>query len=145
MSFDNGAGGSDVGAFTANLALGAPLVWTNQASITTVNRSNGVTVNWTGGASNSYVQISGMSVTGNGTLAVLNAYFNCAAPVAANQFTVPRAVLLALPPGGSGPPSGPFGTLSVSNITGQQFTAPGLDLGLVSTSVNFNNVIVTYQ
>ena len=138
-------GGGDVGSFTANLTLGAPLVWSNQAAITTVNRSNGVTVSWTGGADNSYVQISGMSVTGGGTLAVVTAYFTCAAPVSANQFTVPPAVLLALPPGGSGPPSGPYGTLSVSNITGQELTAPGLDLGLISTSVNYNNVMVTYQ
>ncbi len=142
LIFDNGTGGADVGAFTANLTLGAPLVWLNEAAITTVNRSNGVTVNWAGGAANSYVQISGMSVARSGPLVVLNAFFTCAAPVTANQFTVPPAVLLALPPGTGAPP---FGTLSVSNTTGQQFMAPGLDFGLVTASVNFVSTGVTYQ
>jgi len=145
LSFDNGAGGLNVGAFTASLTLGTPMVWTNQASFNTVNRSNGLTVTWTGGAANSYVQISGRSVAGSESLAVVNGHFTCAAPVTAHQFTVPPAVLLALPPGGTGPQFAPFGTLSVSNITGQPFMAPGLDLGLLSTSVNFVSSSVIYR
>jgi hypothetical protein len=58
----NGTGGTDVGAFDIDVAvlrqtfcgstgLCAPpaLTWTNEGQITTVQRSAGVTVNWTGG------------------------------------------------------------------------------------------------
>ncbi len=142
LNFDNGAGGPDVGSFTSSLTLGAPLVWTNEAAFASVNRSQGLTVTWTGGAPNSFVQISGMSAAVTGAITLPGVSFTCAAPVAANQFTVPSTVLLALPAFGSIPP---LGTLSVSNIAGQTFTAPGLDLGLVSAAMNFTNIMVTYQ
>src|SRR5207253_6586559 len=46
---DNGAGGTDVGPFTATLTLKTPLTWTNQDAITQVTRSQGVQVTWSGG------------------------------------------------------------------------------------------------
>ena len=89
FNFDNGPGGPDIGAFKASLTLGTPLVWSNAANITTVNRSNGVTVTWTGGSPNSYVQVSGTAVAASGSPGAVAVFFTCAAPVAANQFTVP--------------------------------------------------------
>jgi uncharacterized protein (TIGR03437 family) len=141
LNFDNAAGGADVQAFMANLTLGNPLVWSNEAAVTTISRSNGLTITWTGGAANSYVRISGMSGGGTPPFGFHTAFFTCAAPANANQFTVPASVLLALPPTG---PNAMFSTLSVSNNYGQLFIAPGLDLGLVTASVNFSTT-VTYQ
>jgi hypothetical protein len=148
FKFDNGSGGPDVGAFTTQAMLSAPLVWSNMSSITTVNRSQGVTVNWTGGASNSYVSISGVSIGGTQS-APLAVIFICTAPVSALTFTVPAAVLLALPPsltmsvGGVTISVG--GGLSVSNYSNPvSFTAPGLDLGYVNAYVT-NGTSVTYQ
>ena len=145
FNFDNGTGGPDVRAFKASLTLGTPLVWSNAANITTLNRSNGLTVTWTGGSPNSYVQISGTAVAASGSPSATSASFTCAAPVAANQFTVPPAVLLALPATGAGAQPVQFPTLSVGNVTyGQPFATQGLDLGYVSASVN-STIVVTYQ
>ncbi len=93
---NNGSGGADVGPFNATLNVPAPLVWTNAASITTVNRANGQTVTWTGGDNTSSVQILGFSTTGAST-ALVGAEFVCTAPASAGTFTIPAAVLLALP------------------------------------------------
>jgi uncharacterized repeat protein (TIGR02543 family) len=126
----NGASGADVGAYTAGLDFPNPLVWTNSSSDGTVTRVNGVTVTWTGGASGTYAQISGSS---SSTATGFSASFVCNAPVTAGTFTVPEAVLLALPAG--------TGSLAVSNNTiPQSFTATGLDfgfsIGYASTSVS---------
>ncbi len=143
FNFDNGAGGSDVRSFTASITLGTPLVWSNEATITTVNRSNGVTVNWAGGLANRYVRISGTSFATSGGFTTIGAFFTCAAPVSANQFTVPSSVLLGLPPTGTGP--GAYGTLSVGNYSnGQRFTALGLDVGSITAAVT-SSTPVTYQ
>jgi len=60
--------------------------------------------------------------------------FNCVAPLAAGQFTVPAAVLESLPPTGVAigalPPTG-NGYVYVANGSIQQFSAPGLNLGLL--------------
>lgn len=143
----NGPGGPDVGAFTASINMAPPLVWQNQSSITTVNRPQGVTVNWTGGDPNSFVQITGASIT-TGTPPLV-AIFTCTAPVAALQFTVPATVLLALPPSGTisagGVTISAGSSLSVSNYTNPgSFTAPGIDLGFISAYVS-NSTVVTYQ
>lgn len=57
-----GSGGKDVGAFSATINFPNPLVWTNQPSPTfTINRAQGYTVTWSGGAPGTYVEIGGQS------------------------------------------------------------------------------------
>jgi uncharacterized protein (TIGR03437 family) len=125
FTFDNGGGGKDVAHFNASLNVGPVLNWTNQASITSVTRTQPVNVTWTGGAAGTFVSISGGSSTTTGKSFTVS--FTCIAPVAAGQFTVPVNVLLALPAG--------TGSLSVSDSGNfQTFTASGLDLGIVSGS-----------
>jgi len=126
FTFDNGSGGKDVGHFNTSINAAPALNWTNQASINAVTRTQGVNVTWTGGASGSFVGISGgSSATSGGKTYTVS--FSCIAPVAAGQFTVPVNVLLALPAGA--------GSLAVSNSGNfQTFTASGLDVGFVSAS-----------
>jgi hypothetical protein len=118
-----GTGGKDVGPFTATVNYRNPLVWTNMNAITSVNRSQGVTVTWTGGDPNSYVLISGGSSSPQtNSTPVLGAGFFCYAQVSAGQFTVPSFVLLGMPIG--------MGSLTVENsTTPQPFTASGLTYG----------------
>lgn len=124
----NATGGKNVGAFNTTVNFPVPLVWTNMNSITSVNRAQGVTVNWTGGAAGTYVQINGSSTSTIGG-SITSVSFTCNAPVSAGTFTVPPPVLLALPAGS--------GDLEVSNSTNPQtFTASGLDLGYQFASVS---------
>jgi uncharacterized protein (TIGR03437 family) len=92
-----GTGGPDVGPFTVAVSDNNPLVWTNQSAIAAVNRSQGVTVMWTGGIPGTYVQISGGS-----TAIAVSATFLCVAPVGDGQFTVPAYVLEAMPAASGG-------------------------------------------
>jgi len=146
FTFDNGSGGSDVGAFKAQAQLASPLVWSNMNSISTVTRSNGVTVNWTGGDPSSYTSITGLSFGSvNGSVSnFVVGDFTCQAQTSAGTFTVPSAVLLALP--ASTTIEGiSFSSLSLSNDTAPvTFTATGLDIGWVVASVE-NTITVTYQ
>jgi uncharacterized protein (TIGR03437 family) len=119
----NGTGGTtagtSVGAFSTTLNLGVPLVWSNMNSITAVNRAQGLSVTWTGGAPNTYVIIYGSSAS---ALAGVNVSFTCFAPVALGQFAIPSYILNALPAGS--------GALSVEATTPlQSFFASGLDVG----------------
>jgi len=96
----------------------------------TVARNQGLTVNWTGGPSGSYVIISGSSASGTAT-----GSYTCFAPQSAGQFTVPSYILLGLPAG--------TGNTTVQNSTNLgTFSANGLDvgrtLGAVSFQVNSN-------
>jgi len=121
----NGAGGNDIGPFTAMVDYSNPLNWTNQGSIPSVMRSQGVTVTWTGGDTKGYVQISGTSTSpqnANGANGSVSAGFVCLAPVSAGQFTVPPYILLGMPAG--------TGSLTVENTTTPvSFTAPNMDYG----------------
>lgn len=133
----NGAGGPDVGSFSTDLTLGAPLKWTNMDQTTDVTRANGLTVTWSGGNNGTYVLISGSSIflQGNSAANAVFVSFTCTAPVDAHTFTVPSDVLLALPPssGSVGGVSIPTGSLSVGNYTNPKpFTATGLDYGVVN-------------
>jgi uncharacterized protein (TIGR03437 family) len=148
FNFNNGSGGPDVGGFTTSVTVAAPLVWTNMSAITSVTRSKGVTVNWTGGNSSTYVEIEGSAFSGSSQTSV-GGYFYCTAPVSAGTFTVPASVLLSLPPWGSVTESGvtiPIpGTLVVGNYSNPvQFTASGLDFGFVQYYNSSSNQ-VTYQ
>src|SRR5579862_4630133 len=65
LAFSNNQGGSSVGAFTEPVNIPAPIAWTNKGQLTTVNRSEGLTLTWTGGDPNAY-----LSIGGNNTAAV---------------------------------------------------------------------------
>lgn len=113
--------GQTVGKFSTSANFTNPITWTNSGSLGTITRAQGATVTWSGGASGTYVEISGYSAA---TVAgqYLNVGFVCNAPASAQQFAIPSYVLQALPVG--------TGTLSVENSTNPQaFTASGLDYG----------------
>ena len=55
-----GPGGTDVGAFDPVSTIVPAFDWTNRNTITAVNRSQGLTINWTGG-SPGWVEITGFS------------------------------------------------------------------------------------
>ncbi|HUJ49736.1 MAG TPA: hypothetical protein VLW25_06040 [Bryobacteraceae bacterium] len=127
-----GTGGPDVGPFSVTVSDPSPLVWTNQQSITSVNRSQDLTVTWTGGIPGTWVQIGGGSTTVS-----VSGTFLCYAPVSAGQFTIPSYVLLASPVGNGG-----INLINQSN--NQPFQATGLDITTAvaetesSISVPFN-------
>ncbi|MBV9772201.1 MAG: hypothetical protein JOZ32_21695 [Bryobacterales bacterium] len=121
----NGAGGKDVGSFSVTTSLGSPLFsWTNMASATSVTRAQGVTVDWQGGQTGTYVEISGFS-EGNG----VGAGFVCLAHQEALQFAVPSWVTGSLPAG--------QGTLDVFNVSDPvTYTATGLSFGYAYAEVD---------
>ena len=137
FTINNGSGGADIGPASAGpVTIPAALVWSNQGSISTVTRSQGLTVTWTGGDPNGEALIIGFAIQ---STPQVGAKFICTAPTKAGQFTVPPAVLLALPA------SSTAAQLSVGGITAPvTFVAPGLDSGyafsVASTSQN-----VAYQ
>ncbi len=130
-----GSGGSQVGPFTAKVVLPNPILqWTNQGAAATITRTQGVTVDWTGGGPGTYVIISGDSLD---LSAGISGNFTCLANQSAGTFTVPSYVTLTLPPG--------TGSLSVENAASfGTFTATGLDYGVTFgfTGVSVNS---TYQ
>ena len=126
---DNGAGGKDIGPFKTTITINSPLTWTNESSISTINRSQGVTLTWTGGDPGSYVFIQGIDAIRSPL--TVTSQFLCIAPIGSGQFTVPAEVLLALPP------SDPSGTsfISLGSYTlGSTISATGLDYGVFNAS-----------
>src|SRR6202022_4036680 len=88
------AGGADVGAFQANITNPAPLTWTNRDQVTNINRTQPLTINWTGGPSNAPVAIIGANVD-NPTNST--ALFVCMAPPGSGTFSVPPYILANVP------------------------------------------------
>ena len=86
-----GAGGKDVGPFSASINLGSPLTITGGLP-TSVTRSAGLTLNWTGGNSTDFVYvIGGAGPTANSTT------FLCTSTAGAATVTVPASILNQLP------------------------------------------------
>ena len=128
-------GGAGVSASSVMVALPDPfLVWTNQSASSTVTRSQGIHVTWTGGLPGSFVIISGTSSPPGG----LATSFVCYAPQSALAFTVPSYVTELLPAGN--------GTLGLVDTTPyKRFTAPGLNGGAAWASNGNGSGSVTYH
>lgn len=124
----SGSGGANVGAFNVSINVQTPLTLTNTSALSSITRSQGATLTWSGGFSNGYVVVD---IVGpfNGTVnGSVNIY--CFASGSAGQLSMPASALLALPAGG--------GNLFAANITAPQtITATGLDLGLAFAAVSF--------
>lgn len=136
FTFSNGSGATAVGTLSkASVTMPTPIVWTNMTALSTISRSGGATVTWSGGSPGTFVVIQGSAMQpapANQTVA-----FACAAPVNAGQFTIPPSLLLAMP--------AVAGQLGVYNVTfPAPFTAPGLDLGAAFAEVDWK-ISVMYQ
>jgi hypothetical protein len=113
----SGPGGTDIPAFQAQVTAPPAITSTNAAS---VNRSQGLTVTWTGGDPNGFVIISGISTLAGGN----GAMFTCTAPAGAGTFAVPPMVTTSLPVSSTG-------VLTVMGYSAPaSFTASGIDAGL---------------
>jgi hypothetical protein len=126
-------GGADVQKFSASFTLPALPTLTSPPpdapTPTTVTRANGLTVNWSGAAPNTYVEIDGVSAIDNSN--TVGASFQCNVAAAAGSFTIPSNILLALPGGNFGalyftpgilPQSVPGAGLTFSQLTAQYET-----------------------
>lgn len=145
-----GPGGKDVGSFNTSITLGTPLNITGGLP-SAVTRSQGLTLNWSGGNATDAVEIIGYSgsTSGSGTSAVTTATeFICTTTAGQDTFTVPASVLTQLP---ATPPSSANGAgfLEVaSGPTPVSFT-PSLTAGgsVASTfsALVATGALVTYQ
>ena len=109
-----GGGGKDVPAFSASLNVGANVVWTNKAGISSIDPSQPLSVTWSGGASPGYVVVGGYVESGR-------AGFVCVEDSSKGSFTIPSFILSMLPPGAGGMFISP-------HPLSQQATIPGVDL-----------------
>jgi uncharacterized protein (TIGR03437 family) len=144
VSVTNGNGGADVMGFTANTTAHSGFTWTNSAAVSTINRSHGQEIDWSGEAANSFVTITGLSETVDPvTLVPALTAFTCLEDASKEKFTIPPSVLLAIPQTSTQTPGS--GTLEVGNSTAPgPFTAMGLDFGLIEFVTSTRNN-VTYQ
>jgi uncharacterized protein (TIGR03437 family) len=116
-----GAGGADVGAFNVQVQLN-PVDWTNPNVATSIDRSQPLTLTWTGGRPNDYVMAIGTSSS-----RTTNATFVCIARAPELKITVGTHILQNLP--ASTLEGSILGVFSISEP--KSFTASGLDAGSV--------------
>lgn len=142
FTVDNGGGGPDVGAFRGSLTIPANAVnWSNQA-LSTVQRSQDLTVTWTGGGAGEIVTIMGASAEPTIKAGV---QFICLERANAGSFTVPSWVLSTLPPSGTtqGIRVG-FVAVGTSLAQPARFTAAGTDVNFFNwATLQLKNV--TFQ
>jgi uncharacterized protein (TIGR03437 family) len=120
-SFSNGAGGSDVGPLSFTFPVPEQVTWSNAPAMysSPIDRTQPLTIAWSGGDSNGYVDIEGYAEAGTYDIG-----FECAAPTSAGQFTIPSSILLAMP---TGPGQFQVNTYAFTSSVG---TVPGFDFAL---------------
>ena len=111
-AFSDGAGGPDVGPLSFNFPVPPPVSWTNQSAISgsAIDRTQPLTVTWSGGDPNGYVDIQGFSQVFSVLSGQYIVGFQCSAPESAGQFTIPPSILLGMPGGNV------FGNIQVSTV-----------------------------
>jgi uncharacterized protein (TIGR03437 family) len=113
-----GTGGRDLTAFSATLKVGGNIVWTNKTGISTVERSQPLTVTWSGGTTPGSVLIGGYFESREAPFVG----FACAEDTGKGSFTIPSFILSALPPAANG------GVMFIGpHPLSQPVTIPGAD------------------
>ena len=125
-SFTDGAGGPDIGPLNFSFNVPQQITWSNQAVVSgsPVTRANPLTITWSGGDGNGFVDILGKAQNSDGQY---NVGFECAAPTSAGQFTIPSSILLAMPTGPSAFASIQVSTAALPYTLG---TIPGFDAAI---------------
>jgi uncharacterized protein (TIGR03437 family) len=128
-----GTGGTDIGAFSSQIAIPPLPTLTSPVYIPSfaLTRSSGLTSVWTGGDPNATAQIQVQSASDPGLTIGSTAQCNVAAGTGA--FTIPSYVLLPLP-------TGNLGSFSfASKNTDVPFTATSLGVGILRAVGNFTS------
>jgi len=139
-NFSN-TGGSGVGPLSFGFPVPAQVTWTNQAALTntSITRAQPLTIAWSGGDANGYVDIIGQgSVAGSTNYTY---YFDCSSATSAGQFTIPAYVLLGMPAG-----AGALASLQVSTaaLPVTSVAVPGFD-AFIDTSKFAVNIPVVFK
>ena len=114
-----GAGGHDVTAFSATLNVGASVLWTNKSAINTIDRSQPLTITWSGGPDGGSVVLGGY--VNSDRVGLVG--FVCTEAASAGSFTIPSFMLSTLPAAATG------GGMFISpHPLSRQVTIPGIDL-----------------
>jgi len=130
-----GAGGRDLSAFSATLNVGGNILWTNKAAITTIDRSQSLTVTWSGGTNPGYVLLGGYVYSNTASLAG----FVCTEYTSKGSFTIPSFILSVLPPAATG------GVMFISpHPLSRKVTIPGVDLAYFIDGSNDSKSVI-YQ
>jgi uncharacterized protein (TIGR03437 family) len=87
----SGSGGHDAGAFSATVNVAGHLSISNKESLAAVDRTQPLTVTWTGGTSGNYVLIGG------GSTHVPHGYFACVEDAGKGTFTIPGYIVSSIP------------------------------------------------
>jgi uncharacterized protein (TIGR03437 family) len=119
-------GGTQVGGFTVSANFPASFTVTNFDSITAINRSQPLVINWTGsGVDQVFILVNSTSVVGTSNHIVT---ISCIAPAAPETFTVPVNLLSQLQPALSSGPN--FGGISVEGTSNPNFFTATLVSGV---------------
>ena len=134
-----GSGGADVGPFTAVVDFSNPLLsWTNPDVATTIDRSQNLKVTWTGGNTDSYVYVTGVSTSkATPTTPSVTLGFTCLVKASDGQVTVPTYILSALPPGSGG--------IGIQIDFYPKFSASGLDISSALGEIGFSSAVGTFK
>ena len=126
----NGDGGTDVGQIRATFPIASALVWTNKDQVASVDRTQPLSVNWTGAATGQTVLVIGSSAD---IPTNAKAMFVCTAQAAAGTLAIPSQILQSLPVSRTALTKS-RASLYVGTVplaAPSTFTATGLDLGVV--------------
>ncbi len=119
-----GSGGTDVGSFSGTLDVSPELVWTNTDVAKVVTRSDGITVQWTGGDPTQLVTVMGQSAVSQTNFAT----FYCWANNTDGRLTISPSILNQLPASPVIGGSISRGSLTIYSYFSTRLTAPGVDL-----------------
>jgi hypothetical protein len=124
---------------THTITLPQPFHWNEQTTIREIDRTQPVTLTWTGGDANTYVVVTGLAMDP----ASVYTQFACTAPTSAGAITIPRDILASMIPSFVNPGSTvPTGQLFMYNyVLPQKFTASGVDSGNVSYFVGYTTLV----
>ena len=145
FAVDNGAGGTNVGAFNVNSTLPPAITWDRKPAASTIPRNQDLTINWTGGDPAGFVYVYGQSpldANDNG------AEFMCVARNSDRALTVPKEILSALPVSATVSLLGftiPGGVLVVNSTSITRSTASGLDVFLNAATTGDAKGAFTFQ
>lgn len=140
-TIDNGSGSSQVGPFRGSINVATPVTWVNADQLTNIDRSEPLTIKWTGGnPASEFIVIAGISVN---SVADVGRAFVCTEKADAGTFTVPAHVLASLPAAtASDLFSGLLWIGNVSFLQQNKFVTSGLSAGyLYYAMFQFQNAL----